>query len=125
MNAQEISYKLLKILSQDANLTQREIAKRIGISLGKANYCLSALAQKGFIKIQRFNESKTKFRYLYMLTPKGIEEKARLTIRFFKYKLKEYEQIKRQIDELSLEIEKDQLSDVEAITSEEELRSIV
>ena len=104
MNAQEISYNLLKILSRDADLTQREIAKRMGVSLGKANYRLSGFAKKGFIKIQRFNESKTKIRYLYILTPKGIEEKARLTIRFFRHKLMKYEQIRQQIEELSREI---------------------
>jgi len=84
MNSQEINYSLLKILNRDADLTQREIAKRMGVSLGKTNYCLSEFAKKGFIKIQRFNESKTKFRYLYVLTPKGIEERAKLTISFLK-----------------------------------------
>ena len=72
MNPQEINYSLLKILNLDADLTQRAMAKKMGISLGKVNYCISELVKKGFIKIQRFNESKTKFRYLYILTPKGI-----------------------------------------------------
>ena len=104
MNNQEIHYRLLKILSQDTNLTQREIARRMGVSLGKVNYCLSEFAKRGFIEIQRFNESKTKFSYLYILTTRGIEEKTKQTIRFFKHKLEEYEQIKKQIDELSREI---------------------
>ena len=101
---QEIRYRLFKILSQDADLVQREIARRMGISLGKVNYCLSEFAQKGFIKIQRFRESNIKIRYLYILTPKGIEEKSKLTLRFFKHKLEEYEEIKRQIEELDREI---------------------
>ena len=112
MNTQEINYNLFKVLSQDADLTQREIAKRMGVSLGKTNYCLSEFAKKGFIKIQRFNESKTKFRYLYVLTPKGIEERAKLTISFLKRKIAEYEGIRRQIRELSREIEESRSADI-------------
>ena len=112
MNAQEINYSLLKILNRDADLTQRDMSKKMGISLGKVNYCISELAKKGFIKIQRFNESKTKFRYLYILTPKGIEERARLTVSFLKRKIAEYEGIKRQIRELSREIEESRSADI-------------
>jgi len=106
----EISYRLFKILSDDANLTQRDIARKMGISLGKVNYCISEFARKGFIKMQRLSESKTKFGYLYILTPRGIEEKGRLTVRFFRRKLEEYEQISRQIEELRREITADELS---------------
>ena len=112
MNAQEINYSLLKILNRDADLTQRDMAKKMGISLGKVNYCISELAKKGFIKIQRFNESKTKFRYLYILTPKGIEERARLTVSFLKRKITEHEEIKKQIKELGREIEESRLADI-------------
>jgi len=107
---QDIRYRLFKILSDDADLNQREIARKMGISLGKTNYCLSEFTRKGFIKIQHFSESKTKFRYLYILTPKGIEEKSRLTVRFFKRKLVEYEQIKQQIEELGREISGDKIA---------------
>ena len=109
---QEIRYRLLKVLSQDANLSQRAMAKRMGISLGKVNYCLSELAKKGFIKVNRFKDSKNKFKYLYILTPRGIEAKAALTISFLKRKMAEYSEIKRQIKELSREVETEGLVDV-------------
>ena len=125
MNTQEINYNLFKVLSQDADLTQREIAKRMGVSLGKTNYCLSEFAKKGFIKIQRFNESKTKFRYLYVLTPKGIEERAKLTISFLKRKIAEYEGIRRQIRELSREIEESRSEDIHDVLPVEALERVL
>lgn len=102
---QEIRYRLLKILSQDSYLTQREMSKRIGISLGKVNYCLSEFTKKGIIKIQRFKDSESKIQYIYLLTPKGLEEKARLTLNFFRRKVREYEEIKKQIRELAREVD--------------------
>ena len=109
---QEIRYRLLKILSQEPNLTQREMAKKMGISLGKVNYCLSELAKKGLIKVNGFKSAKNKIPYSYILTPHGIEEKARLTISFLRMKIMEYEEIKRQIKELSAEIEEEKLGDI-------------
>ena len=109
---QEIRYRLLKVLSQDASLTQREMAGKMGISLGKVNYCLSELARKGFIKIKRFKDSQNKFQYLYNLTPRGLEAKAGLTISFLKQKMSEYSEIKRQIKELAKEIEGEGLADI-------------
>ncbi len=100
---QEIRSRLLKVLSRNTRLTQREMAKEMGISLGKVNYCLSELARKGFIKINRFKDSHNKFQYLYHLTPRGIEAKAGLTISFLKRKMLEYSEIKRQIKELARE----------------------
>ena len=79
---QEIRYRLLKILSRESNLSQREMAKKMGISLGKVNYCLSELAKKGLIKVHRFKSAKNKIPYTYILTPRGLEEKAGLTARF-------------------------------------------
>ena len=90
---QEIRYRLLKVLSQDPNLGQRDMAKRMGISLGKVNYCVSQLASKGWIKITRFKSAKKKMPYTYMLTPKGLEKKGQLMISFLKRKLSEYEEI--------------------------------
>ena len=104
---QEIHYRLLKVLSQDPQLGQRDMAKRMGISLGKVNYCISELAAKGFIKITRFRSAKNKIPYTYVLTPKGLEEKGKLTLRFLKRKLSEYEEIKKQIRELHCEVEED------------------
>ena len=106
---QEIHYRLLKVLSQDPQLGQRDMAKRMGISLGKVNYCISELAAKGWIKITRFRSAKNKIPYTYLLTPKGLEEKGKLTLRFLKRKLSEYEEIKKQIRELHYEVEEDGL----------------
>ena len=102
---QEIRYRLLKILSAKSNLTQREMARRMGISLGKVNYCLSELAKKGFLKVNRFKESGRKIQYMYLLTPKGMEEKARITLDFLRRKVREYEEIKKQIRELYYELQ--------------------
>jgi len=108
----EIRYRLLKILDKDPNLTQRQMAQKMGISLGKVNYCLSELAKKGFIKIDRFKASKIKIKYIYMLTPGGLEEKGRLTLSFLKLKLSDYEEIKRQIRDLATEVAEEGLLDV-------------
>jgi len=108
----EIRYRLLKILDKDPNLTQRQMAQKMGISLGKVNYCLSELTKKGFIKIDRFKASKIKIKYIYMLTPRGLEEKGRLTLSFLKLKLFEYEEIKRQIRDLATEVAEEGLLDV-------------
>ena len=105
-NEQELRYRLLNILEKEPDLNQREMADKMGISLGKVNYCLSELAKRGFIKISRFTSSKNKRRYSYLLTFKGLEEKARLTINFLKRKTAEYEEIKRQIRKLTREVER-------------------
>jgi len=88
------------------------MADKMGVSLGKVNYCLSELSRKGFIKINHFKESKNKFEYLYELTPQGLEAKARLTISFLKQKMSEYNEIKKQIKELTHEVEEEKLVDV-------------
>ena len=91
---QEIRYRLLRILSEEPALSQRDMAQRVGVSLGKVNYCISELAKRGFIKIVRFKSAKNKIPYTYILTPRGIQEKAKLTVRFLRRKLVEYEEIK-------------------------------
>jgi len=117
---QEIDYRLLKILSGENNLTQREMAKQMGISLGKVNYCLAELAKKGFVKVNRFKGSGNKLQYVYILTPSGLEAKARVTLRFLRRKMKEYEDIKQQIKELTKEIEQDNpdMEDLSAVDME-------
>ena len=107
----EIRYRLLKILNKDATLTQRGMAIQMGISLGKVNFCLSELAKKGLIKISRFKDSTNKIQYLYHLTPRGIEARAELTVSFLKRKIKEYDEIRRQIDELTQEARAEGLID--------------
>ena len=98
-----IRYRLLKLLHEQPHLTQRELAKAMGISLGKANFCLRALIDVGAIKANNFRNSAKKSGYLYLLTPCGLEEKARVTRRFLKRKLAEYEAIQREIEELQAE----------------------
>jgi len=99
----EITYKLLKTIEKEPHLSQREIAQRMGVSLGKTNYCLKALLDKGFIKVRNFYKNKKKKAYIYYLTPHGIEEKAQVTYRFLQYKIKEYENIKVEIESLQRE----------------------
>jgi len=100
---QEIRYRLLKVLSRNPNFTQREMAREMGISLGKVNYCLSELTKKGLIRINRFKDSENKLQYLYKLTPRGLEAKAVMTVSFLKRKISEYNEIKKQIRELARE----------------------
>ena len=102
-------YRLLKLLEANPELSQRELAKQLGISLGKVNFCLSALIEKGLLKASNFRNNKNKPAYMYLLTPAGVEEKARVTIRYLKLKMQEYENLRTEIDELrheAAEVEK-------------------
>lgn len=101
----ELRHRILRILADHPDVNQRELAGILGVSLGKANYCLAALIEKGWIKARNFKNNRNKLAYAYYLTPQGIEEKARLTVRFFRRKVKEYEELKAQIDELAIEAE--------------------
>jgi len=100
---EENRYQLLKLLEENPSLNQRELAKAMGISLGKTNYCLNALIERGLIKAANFKRSKTKMNYAYYLTPKGIEEKAQVTLRFLKRKQQEYELLVKELEELQNE----------------------
>ena len=102
---QEIRYRIFKLLEDDPNLTQRQMAEKMGISLGKFNYCLNELVKKGFVKINRFKSSQNKAAYMYILTPRGLEEKTKITVKFLKRKMSEYEKIKLEIEELKEEVE--------------------
>lgn len=99
----EIAYKLLKSIEENPSQSQRELSQSLGISLGKLNYCLKALIDKGLVKAGNFRKNPQKQYYLYLLTPQGIEEKAKVTIRFLKRKVKDYEELKREIEELQKE----------------------
>jgi len=105
----EITYKLLKILENEPHLSQREIAREMGVSLGKTNYCLNALLDKGFIKVRNFYKNKQKKAYIYFLTPTGIEEKAHVTYRFLQRKINEYESIKTEIENLKSETDESKI----------------
>tara|TARA_Y200000002_G_scaffold328120_1_gene291587 strand:+ start:262 stop:555 length:294 start_codon:yes stop_codon:yes gene_type:complete len=90
-------FEILRKIHNNPIATQRQIAKELNFSLGKINYCLQALKKKGLIKISNFNKSKNKIKYIYVLTPKGITEKTNITLRFLKEKIKEYEELKKEI----------------------------
>ena len=93
----EIHYKILNSLQGNPRISQRDLAKELGVSLGKANYCLRALIERGWVKARNFQKSDNKKAYAYLLTPKGIEGKAKVTVRFLKYKINEYETLKHEI----------------------------
>jgi len=97
------------------------MAEKMGISLGKLNFCLTQLTKKGFIKVNRFKSSTAKKKYIYMLTPHGLEEKAKVTLRFLKRKVSEYEEIQRQIRELVHELGDDQVA---AISSQRAMAAL-
>lgn len=103
MLTDEYRYRILRLVETNPELSQRQIARELGISLGKANFCLKALMDVGLVKVSNFRNSKNKLGYMYLLTPKGIEEKAAVTLRFLKQKSMEHEVLLKQIDELSKE----------------------
>ena len=105
MNQKDIRLDLLRKLESSPEYTQRELSQEMGVSLGKLNYCMKKLTEKGLIKITNFKQSPNKMGYAYLLTSKGIDEKARLTISFLKRKITEYEILKKEINELKLESE--------------------
>lgn len=105
VNSKEDTYfRVLRLLQDKPDLTQRSIAETLGISLGGVNYCLRALANKGLVEIKNFQNSSKKVGYAYLLTPKGITEKTALTARFLKRKMEEYEALKEEIETLKREI---------------------
>ena len=89
--------EILKTINKKNNSSQRELAKELGFSLGKLNYCLNALKQKIFLKIRNFKKNKKKIGYLYLLTPLGITNKTKLTISFMQRKMEEYDELKKEI----------------------------
>jgi EPS-associated MarR family transcriptional regulator len=103
MLTDEYRAKILKRLEQDPEISQRALALELGVSLGKANYCLRALMEKGFIKANNFKNSRNKKAYVYLLTQKGIAEKTRATSRFLERKVREYEALQREIEALKRE----------------------
>ena len=90
-------FDVLRKIQKKPESTQRELAEELGFSLGKLNYCLKALQAKGLVKIENFKRNPNKFNYIYVLTPKGITEKTKLTINFMKKKMREYEELKQEV----------------------------
>jgi EPS-associated MarR family transcriptional regulator len=103
---EDTHFRVLRLLQENPDLTQRELAERLGISVGGLNYCLKAMMDKGLVKMKNFAQSKNKFGYIYILTPTGIAEKAAITHRFLQRKIEEYEALKTEIQLLKEESEK-------------------
>ena len=103
MNSQDIRLDLLRKLESNPQNTQRELSREMGVSLGKVNYCMKKMTEKGWVKLTNFSHNPNKMGYAYLLTPSGIEEKSRLTFSFLKRKLIEYEVLKKDINVLKLE----------------------
>ena len=97
-------FKVMDLIHKHPDISQRELAKRLGISLGSIHYCLKALAQKGWLKAGNFKKNPDKSVYLYLLTPEGIKQKSKLAFDFLKRKKQEYDALKREIDSLSEEL---------------------
>ena len=106
MNNKDIHLDLLRKLEANPEYTQRELSKEMGVSLGKVNYCMKKLSEKGWIKLTNFSHNSNKLGYMYLLTPHGIEQKAKLTILFLKIKMKEYETLKDEINKLKQDTKK-------------------
>ena len=106
MNKKDIHLDLLRKLEVNPEYTQRELSQEMGVSLGKINYCMKKLTEKGWVKLSNFSKNPKKVSYIYLLTPKGIEQKARLTFAFLKIKMEEYEILKEEISKLKQDAEK-------------------
>jgi EPS-associated MarR family transcriptional regulator len=100
MLTEEVSYRLLKLLEPNPGLSQRQVAEQLGFSLGKVNYCLKSLVNKGWIKAANFKNSRNKTAYMYLLTSQGIEEKTRITVRFLRSRMREYEALRSEIKQI-------------------------
>ncbi len=103
MLTDEYRYKILKALEQNPEASQRELARELGVSLGKVNFCLKALVDVGVLKVTNFKNSKNKLAYMYLLTPNGLKQKSLITERFLKIKLQEYEALEAEISMLRSE----------------------
>ena len=100
----DLQYRVLRLLEQNPHLTQRELSKTLGVSLGGINYCLNALISQGCVKLQNFKNNQNKWTYFYLLTPQGLAQKTALTSSFLKRKMREYHLLKREIEALQREV---------------------
>ena len=104
MTDQELKYKILKLLEQKPDQTQRELAVSLGVSLGKTHYLINSLIDVGTIKLDNFQKSNNKWGYIYLLTPKGIIEKSKITAQFLSRKQNEYDKLRKEIEDLKEEV---------------------
>ena len=107
---QETHFRVMRLLDEDPSISTREIALKVGISNGAAYYCVTALVNKGYVKLKNFTQSKTKANYIYKLTPRGVRAKAALTVSFLERKKQEYEDLKLEIERLEGELGVDENS---------------
>lgn len=105
MAESEIQYKVLRLLEANPEMSQRDVSRELGVSLGRVNYCLRALIEKGWIKAANFKNSRNKAAYMYLLTPRGVREKGRLAGKFLRIKMREYEQLRTEIEQIRREAE--------------------
>ena len=105
MKEDQDHFDVLRKIQKKPESTQRELAEQLGFSLGKLNYCLKALQAKGLVKIENFKKNPKKINYIYMLTPKGITERTKLTINFMKRKMNEYDELKKEIENLKKNVD--------------------
>jgi EPS-associated MarR family transcriptional regulator len=103
MASEETRYKVMRLLESNPRLSQRDVARELGISLGRVNFCVRALIERGWIKASNFKNSRNKVAYMYVLTPRGIEAKATLAMRFLVDKMTEYEKLRVEIEQIRRE----------------------
>jgi EPS-associated MarR family transcriptional regulator len=113
---EDTHFRIMRILQENPDLTQRELAEMLGMSVGGLNYCLNALIDKGFVKMGNFQKSKNKFKYVYLLTPEGIAEKVALTSRFLKRKMEEYDALKVEVEALKAEVDETDVGGLKKVT---------
>jgi EPS-associated MarR family transcriptional regulator len=106
MLTDEMRYKVMRLVEANPRMSQRDLARELGISLGKANYCLQALVRKGLIKATNFKNSHNKAAYMYLLTPRGLESKATLAMKYLQIKVREYEALRLEIEDVRREAER-------------------
>ncbi len=105
---EDLQFQVLRRLQEEPGVSQRSLAREFNISLGSINFCFRALVEKGWVKVQNFSNNKHKLGYAYLLTPSGISEKSKLTARFLKRKIIEYDALKEEIDQLKAELTDEQ-----------------
>lgn len=115
---EEVRFRLLRLLSENPEMSQRELARAVGISNGGVHYVINALVDKGFLKLSNFTAAEDKRRYAYLLTPKGVEEKVRLTRRFVLRKMAEYEALRAEIEEIKADLPDHDLRAIRSLIGE-------
>ncbi len=106
MLTDQMRLKLMRLLEANPRMSQRDAARELGISLGKLNYCVQALVRKGWVRATRFKNSRNKSLYMYLLTPRGIEERAKLAVEFLQVKMREYEELHAEIEQMRRDVER-------------------